>query len=82
MSDGRLAVNPGSVGLPAYSDDRPEPHKMESGSPHARYAVLSHTATGWMVEQLAIPYDWKKASEKARQNGRDDWAVWLESGRA
>ncbi len=29
-----------SVGLPAYDDDRPYAHLVESGSPHARYAVL------------------------------------------
>lgn len=82
LSDGRLIVNPGSVGLPAYSDDTPVAHKMENGSPHARYAVLSKTATGWMVEQIALPYEWRKATEKANKNGRNDWAVWLESGRA
>jgi predicted phosphodiesterase len=27
LGDGRLVVNPGSVGLPAYEDDRPFPHK-------------------------------------------------------
>ncbi|MBZ0290084.1 MAG: metallophosphatase family protein, partial [Anaerolineae bacterium] len=32
----RLVVNPGSVGIPAYDDDLPFPHIMESGSPHAR----------------------------------------------
>ena len=33
-------VNPGSVGLPACDDDNP-PHVMASGSPHARYAILT-----------------------------------------
>ena len=82
LPDGRLIVNPGSVGLPAYTDDKPVDHKMESGSPHARYAILTRTEMGWAVEEIMLPYDWKKAAEKARQNGRDDWAVWLESGRA
>ena len=40
LADGRVIVNPGSVGLPAYSDDLPFPHCMETGSPHARYAVM------------------------------------------
>lgn len=82
LADGHLIVNPGSVGLPAYSDERPVAHTMENGSPHARYAVLSEAAEGWNVEQIAIPYEWKKAAEKARRQGRNDWAEWLESGRA
>ena len=82
LPDGRLIVNPGSVGLPAYTDDKPVAHKMESGSPHARYAILTRAEMGWLVEEIILPYDWKKAADRARQNGRDDWAVWLESGRA
>lgn len=82
LPDGRLIVNPGSVGLPAYDDDAPVPHKMETGSPHARYAVLARTGTGWMVEQIALPYEWDKAADAARRNGRPDWAAWLSSGRA
>jgi predicted phosphodiesterase len=82
LPDGRLIVNPGSVGLQAYADDLPVVHKMETGSPHARYAVLTETPAGWMVEQIALPYPWEKAAEKARRTGRDDWAAWLESGRA
>jgi diadenosine tetraphosphatase ApaH/serine/threonine PP2A family protein phosphatase len=39
LPDGRLVVNPGSVGIPAYDDDLPYQHVMEAGSPHARYAV-------------------------------------------
>lgn len=38
LTDGRLIVNPRSVGLPAYDDDHPHPHMMESGTPHARWA--------------------------------------------
>jgi predicted phosphodiesterase len=78
--EGRLIVNPGSVGLPAYTDDHP-PHSMENGSPHARYVMLTETSGGWTMEQMAVPYDWNKASRCARKNGREDWAVWLASGR-
>lgn len=80
LSDGRLIVNPGSVGLPAYRDAAPLPHKMETGSPHARYAVLTRSG-GWQVEHRVIPYPWEKAARQARANGREDWAVWLSSGR-
>jgi predicted phosphodiesterase len=79
---GPLVINPGSVGLPAYSDDLPVAHKMETGSPHARYALVSKTAAGWTVEQIAVPYNWSKAAKKARTLGQDEWAAWLETGRA
>ena len=82
LPSGQLVINPGSVGLPAYSDDLPVAHKMENGSPHARYAVLTNTAAGWTVDQVAVPYDCSKAAARARHLGQDEWAKWLETGRA
>ena len=82
LPSGPLVVNPGSVGLPSYIDDLPVAHKMETGSPHARYALVSQTASGWTVEQIAVPYDWRAASAKARWLGQDEWASWLATGRA
>jgi predicted phosphodiesterase len=81
MMDGRLILNPGSVGLQAYADETPEPHIMECGSPHARYAVATRNGDRWTVEHLCIPYAWDAAARTAKRNGRDDWAVWLERGR-
>jgi predicted phosphodiesterase len=78
LPDGRLIVNPGSVGLQAYSDDNPVPHKMEAGSPHARYAIIHDTH----IEQIALAYDWQVASQTAARNGRPDWAHALLTGRA
>ena len=77
-----LIINPGSVGLPAYWDDCPFPHTMQTGTPHARYAVISHSDSGWKIEDVAVPYDWKSAADMARKNGRNDWAKWLLYGRA
>lgn len=79
---GRLVVNPGSVGLPAYDHDVPWPHVMEAGSPHARYALLTRESEGWHIEQVLVPYPWKEAAARARRNGRPDWAEWIETGRA
>jgi len=45
-SRGRVIVNPGSVGLPAYSDDSPVRHLMETGSPMARYAIVERFGQG------------------------------------
>jgi predicted phosphodiesterase len=82
LPDGRMVVNPGSVGLPAYTDELPLPHGMEAGSPHARYAVLDQTAAGWSVEHIALTYDWAAAARTAEANGRPDYVPWLLTGRA
>jgi predicted phosphodiesterase len=85
LPDGRLVVNPGSVGLPAYNHDEPFAHIMEAGSPHARYAILSRSPdapAAWAVEHVAVPYDWARAAEVARRRGREDWAQPLLAGRA
>jgi putative phosphoesterase len=81
LDDGRLIINPGSVGLPAYDDDRPYPHLVESGSPHARYAVLSNDRTDWTVELRSVEYDWEQAAKDAEANGRMDWSRALRTGR-
>jgi predicted phosphodiesterase len=82
LADGRTVVNPGSVGLPAYSDDHPHPHVMETGAPHARYAVVMQTERGWLVTDRSVPYDWQSAAESSLKNGRPDWARWLQTGQA
>lgn len=50
LPQGKLIVNPGSVGLPAYTMETPVPYAMESGSPHARYALLHRMPNAWQVE--------------------------------
>jgi predicted phosphodiesterase len=77
-----LIVNPGSVGLPAYKDDLPYFHTMETGTPHARYSIISRNGDKWKVEDISIPYQWELAAKMAMQNDRPDWAKWLKTGRA
>jgi predicted phosphodiesterase len=80
LGDGRLVVDPGSVGLPAYDDEEPIPHVMRTGSPHARYAVVTRTDRGWRVTDRALPYDRQAAVDAATRNGREDWAAYLATG--
>jgi len=80
LDDGRLIVNPGSVGLQAYEDKHPFPHRMETGSPHARYAILGRVKDEWKVDFREVAYDWVTASEQARGNGRNDWCDPLRTG--
>ncbi len=82
LPDGRLIVNPGSVGLPAYTDDFPFPHAMETCTPHARYSIIYRNKNGWLVENIAVPYDWESAAAVGTKNSRPDWAEWLRTGRA
>ena len=43
----KIVINPGSVGLPAYKDELPVVHKMESGTPHAK--ICSDRRGFWRV---------------------------------
>lgn len=82
IGPGQLIVNPGSVGLQAYSDDEPWPHVMQSYSPHAQFAIVTQTAHGWQVEQLRVAYDYQQAAAAAAKRQRDDWVSYLSTGRA
>ena len=84
LDDGRLIVNPGSVGLPAYTDDTPVPHANQMGAPHARYAVLERrkAADPWQISFRVVAYDWGAAGKRAADKGREDWARWIRTGYA
>ena len=82
LPNGMLVVDPGSLGVPAYRDELPYPHVMESGTPHARYSVVSWCGDGWQAEERAVEYEWDVAAEVALKNHRPDWARWLRTGRA
>ncbi|WP_022900323.1 metallophosphoesterase family protein [Humibacter albus] len=80
LRDGSLIVNPGSVGWPAYEDDAPVPHRVEAGSPHARYTVIEKDAGGWHAEERRVDYDLAAAVTLAHGNGRPDVAHALRTG--
>jgi len=77
---GPLVVNPGSVGSPAFADTDPAPYRVESGSAHARYALLERGPHGYIVELVSVPYDHEAAAATAERNGRPDWATALRTG--
>jgi len=78
--DGRVIVNPGSVGLQAYRDEEPVPHDVEIGTPDARYAIVTLGAA-IAVEWVTLAYDWETAARTAHANGRPEWARALRTGR-
>ena len=73
-------VNPGSVGLPAYDDVHPYKHHIETGSPHARYAVATQTSRGWQIDLRCVPYDFESMALLAESRQRPDWAKALRTG--
>lgn len=85
LSSGQTVINCGSVGYPAYEDDLPIIHKMQTYSPYANYALITciDTQQGkrWQTEHIKVAYDHKKAATLASKNGREDWAFALNTGR-
>ena len=80
LNDGRVVVNPGSVGLPAYDGQRPVYHVVQTGTPDACYAILERTARGWSVTFRHVPYDASAMAALARRKGAEHWARAVETG--
>jgi predicted phosphodiesterase len=81
LANGCIILNPGSVGSPAYDDPGEPAHVSESGSPHARYALVEDDGkSGASVELIAVAYDFEKAARRAQRNGRNEWAHALRTG--
>ncbi|AFQ11493.1 TPA: metallophosphoesterase family protein [Bacillus pacificus] len=81
LANGKIIINPGSVGLPAYKDELPIVHKMESGTPHAKYVVIEKVSGEWIIEQISVSYNWEEAAGLAVQQERYDWAQALKTGK-
>ena len=80
LRDGRLIVNPGSVGSPGYRDTHPFPHLIEAGTPDARYAILELLDDSWHVTFRHVPYDHEAMAALARRNGQPELAAALATG--
>jgi len=69
LRDGRLIVNPGSVGL-----------QLVHGSPDARYAIIERRGGKWFTSVRTVPYDHDAAAEQARANGFAGWVEAIATG--
>ncbi|MGM8900984.1 metallophosphoesterase family protein, partial [Psychrobacter sp. 1Y4] len=73
LSSGQMVINSGSVGYPAYEDDLPVVHKMQTYSPHANYALIKciETQQGkhWQTEHVKVAYNHEAAANLALENG-------------
>ncbi len=84
LGDGRLVLNPGSVGCPAYDDDTPVYHLIQTGTPNASYAIVEGTGRNRSITFRSVPYETAGMAAMARSHGRDEWASavttgWLET---
>ncbi len=75
----KLIINPGSVGLPAYDDEMPIFHKMESFNSNTRYCILE-IEDSVKIQQITLSYDKESAAKCAEKNDRHDWAEWIRKG--
>ena len=81
LSDGRMIVNPGSVGCPAYLDTRMTPNFIhQTGAPDARYAIVEERGGQWSADLIAVPYDASGMAALARAKGADSWAQAVTTG--
>ncbi|MGN6487936.1 MAG: metallophosphoesterase family protein [Devosia sp.] len=69
LRDGRLIVNPGSVGLQFYY-----------GAPDARYAMLERHGGRWSASLHMVRYDWDAAAKLAVEHGFPLWHDALATG--
>lgn len=83
LSNDKIILNPGSVGLPAYLGSEKYEYRfaMESMMPHAKYAVVRTDGKKISIDQINVAYDWHAAADAARSNGNENWAQFLLSGR-
>jgi predicted phosphodiesterase len=80
LRNGRLVVNPGSIGCPGYDGQKPVFHKVETGTPDACYAILERTRPGWSATIRYVPYDHMSMAEMAQRNNQPVWASALATG--
>lgn len=80
LPDGRVILNPGSVGCPGYIDDVPVHHVVQTGTNAACYAVVRKTADGWATAFRHVPYDPSRMIELAKAANHPNWEARLATG--
>lgn len=81
LPSGKIILNPGSVGLPAYLGNGKHRFAMESMTPHAKYAIVHVNGDAIGIDQVNCWYDWQAASDVAKSNGNANWAQFVLTGR-
>jgi len=81
LTTGQTIINPGSVGLQAYTDDEPTVHSMENYTSMASYSIVEKAGDDWNIEQVRVPYDVELAVAECEKRDRLDWVHFLRTGR-
>jgi predicted phosphodiesterase len=81
LSSGQLVVNPGSVGLQAYTDEEPVVHSIENFCRYASYSIAEKTGKDWTIQNIKVPYDDLRAVNESKKRNRADWTHFLSTGR-
>jgi predicted phosphodiesterase len=81
LSSGQVVINPGSVGLQAFTKDTPNKHTIQNNSPEASYVILTVEDDQYDIELRKVAYDVETAALDAIKNGREDWAKALRTGK-
>ena len=69
LSDGRLILNPGSVGM-----------QLVRGTPDAHYAIIERRLGQWRTALIGVPYDTEAAARMAEANGFAQWGEAIRYG--
>ena len=80
LRDGRVVLNPGSIGCPGYDDNTPVYHQVQAGTPNASYAIVEKSGDDWEITFRSLPYDNRDMVRLAEANGRHEWASALSTG--
>lgn len=80
LPDGRIILNPGSVGCPGYIDDTPVRHVVQTGTSAACYALVERAAGGWATAFRHVPYDPSRMIELAKAANHPNWEGRLATG--
>ena len=80
LHSGRVILNPGSVGCPAFGDAAPFPDTVQTDTGTACYAVVRKTSAGWATVFRHIPYDPRRMIEMVRAVDYPNWETRLATG--
>lgn len=80
LPDGRIILNPGSVGCPGHIDDNPVHHVVQTGTSAACYALVEKTSSGWATAFRHVPYDPSRMIALAREADHPHWEARLATG--
>lgn len=81
LSSKQIIMNPGSVGLQAFTSTNPCLHTIENLHNEATYIILEINQDKYNISLENVKYDYEKAINKAKLRDEQTWVHSLETGR-